>query len=67
MALRDYLRNYSVTIPTLYKHYTELCEDGGVEFLGFNIDEDFNDCIDGFILVKIDKVKEKKRKRYIKS
>lgn len=66
MTLKEYLRNYNTTIPTLYKQYTELCEDGGVKFLGFNVDREFNDCIDGLIVVDVDKIKEKKRQRYIK-
>ncbi len=65
-VLREQLSYFNATIPTLYKQYTELCEDGGIKFLGFNIDHDFNDCIDGFILVDIKKIKPQKAKRYIK-
>ncbi len=64
--LKEYLSHYNTTVPTLYKQYTELCEDGGISFMGFNIDENFNNCIDSFILVDIQKVKAKKRERYIK-
>ncbi|HHC11089.1 MAG TPA: GNAT family N-acetyltransferase, partial [Campylobacterales bacterium] len=64
--LREQLKYYGVTIPTLYKQYTELCEDGGISFMGYNIDKDFADCVDSFILVDIDKIKEKKRDRYIR-
>ena len=56
-----------VTVPTLYKQYSELCEPGGVQFCGFNIDPHFSNCVDGFILVKVDKIKESKRERYIDS
>lgn len=52
-------------VPTLYKQYTELCSDGGVVFCGFNVDPHFSDCVDGFILVEIDKVLESKRSRYM--
>ncbi len=52
-------------IPTLYKQYTELCEPGGVSFSTFNIDPDFADCIDGMVLVDIEKMKPARRKRYL--
>lgn len=65
-TLREQLACYGVTVPTLYKQYTELCEEDGISFMGFNIDEAFNDCVDSFIVVEIDKIKAKKRERYIK-
>ena len=55
--LKHLLENMGCTVPTLYKQYTELCEPGGVHFLAFNIDPDFNDCVDGLVLVEIDKIK----------
>ncbi len=63
--LKSTLINIGVSIPTLYKQYSEICEDGGVKFLGFNVDKDFSDCIDGFILVEIEKIKESSKQRYI--
>jgi putative hemolysin len=65
-VLKENLSYIDALVPTLYKQYTDLCEDGGVEFMGFSIDKDFNDCLDGFIFVKIEKVKDNKRKRYIR-
>ncbi len=53
------------TVPTLYKQYTELCQPGGVQLSAFNIDHDFADCVDGLILVDLEKVQDKKRKRYM--
>lgn len=53
------------SIPTLYKQYSELCEEGGVCFSTFNIDPDFADCIDGMVLVDIEKMKPLRRKRYL--
>ena len=66
LLLKEQLECYNTTVPTLYKQYTELCEEGGISFMGYNIDENFNNCLDSFILVDIEKIKEKKRKRYIK-
>jgi putative hemolysin len=63
--LKSALSNIGVTVPTLYKQYSEITEDGGIKFLSFNIDKSFGDCIDGFILVEVDKIKESAKKRYI--
>jgi putative hemolysin len=63
--LKEFLRAFNVTIPTLYKQYSELCEEGGVQFMDFGIDTDFNDCIDGYLVVDITKLKTEKRRRYI--
>ncbi|WP_319381052.1 GNAT family N-acyltransferase [Thiomicrorhabdus sp.] len=54
-----------VKVPTLFKQYAELCEDKGCRFIDFSVDPDFNDCIDAFIFVEIDKIKSKKRERYM--
>lgn len=63
--LREELAVMGFTIPTLYKQYSEICEEGGVEFMDFGYDHDFNDCIDGFIVCDMDRLKAAKRKRYI--
>lgn len=63
--LKKLLANLGTAVPPLYKQYTELCEPGGVMFLDFNIDPDFNDCVDGLVIVDTSRIKEKKRKRYI--
>jgi hypothetical protein len=59
------LGNLGTAVPPLYKQYTELCEPGGVSFLDFNIDPDFNNCVDGLVVDDMEKLKEQKRKRYI--
>jgi putative hemolysin len=63
--LKNQLAQFDLTVPTLYKQYTDLCEPGGVSFLDFGIDPDFAGCADGMILVALERVKESKRKRYI--
>lgn len=65
ITLKHLLANMGAAIPTLYKQYTDLCEPGGVQFLGFGVDPDFNDCIDGLILVDLTQLKAKKRDRYM--
>jgi putative hemolysin len=64
-TLKHLLSNMGVAVPTLYKQYTETYDEGGVHFIDFNIDPDFNDCIDGLVLADIYKLKAKKRARYM--
>jgi hypothetical protein len=54
-----------VKVPVLYKQYVELCIDNGCHFIDFNVDPDFNNCVDGLIMVEIDKIAPKKKNRYI--
>ena len=65
--LKSTLANIGVSIPTLYKQYSEITLDNGVKFLGFNVDNDFGDCIDGFILVEVEKIKDSAKQRYIEN
>lgn len=63
--LKKQLMQFDLSVPTLYKQYGELCEGDGVKFLDFGVDPDFENCIDGFILVDVEKIKESKKKRYM--
>ncbi|GAB6069287.1 lysophospholipid acyltransferase family protein [Thiomicrorhabdus hydrogeniphila] len=54
-----------VKVPTLFKQYAEVTNNKGCRFIDFSIDPEFNACIDGLILVELDKLKPKKRERYI--
>lgn len=63
--LKHRLSLFNLTVPTLYKQYTDLCEAGGVRFLAFGVDSQFADCVDGLILVDLNRIKPQKRKRYI--
>ena len=65
-TLKEQLSLMDLSVPTLYKQYTELCDEGGILFLDYNIDKEFANCVDSFILVDITKIKEAKRARYIK-
>jgi len=64
-SLKAELASLDLAVPTLYKQYSELCEDGGVHFVDFNIDPDFSDCVDGLVLVDLHRLKENKRRRYL--
>ncbi len=66
LTLKEQLSLMNLCVPTLYKQYTELCDEGGICFLDFNIDKAFGNCVDSFILVDINKIKEAKKARYIK-
>ena len=50
-----------------YKQYTELCEPGGGRFLAFGVDPDFSDSIDGLIEVDLQRIRSKKRARYLQA
>ena len=67
VRFKEKMDTLGVKIPVLYKQYVELCEPGGCEFLGFNIDPKFSNCVDALILVHIDAIKQKKHQRYIES
>jgi hypothetical protein len=66
-VMREYLHAFGLSVPTLYKQYTDVCETGGAQFLAFNVDPDFSNCIDGLICVDLGLLKATKRKRYLDS
>ncbi|WP_192456527.1 lysophospholipid acyltransferase family protein [Musicola keenii] len=63
--LKSMLSNIGCSIPTLYKQYSELCEPGGVQFIDFGVDPDFNNCVDGLVLVDLQQLKASRHQRYI--
>jgi putative hemolysin len=63
--LKSMLGNLGCAIPPLYKQYSELCEPGGVQFIDFGCDPDFNNCIDGLVLVDLTRLKANRYERYI--
>lgn len=64
-VLKKELGAMDVSVPTLFKQYSDLCEEDGVTFYDFGVDPDFGDCVDSVVWVDMLKLKEKKRKRYI--
>jgi putative hemolysin len=64
-TLKRYLKNFGLTVPTLYKQYSELCDAGGVGFIDFGVDEAFASCIDGLIIVETAKISSAKKQRYM--
>jgi putative hemolysin len=63
--LKSLLGNLGCGIPPLYKQYSELCEPGGVQFIDFGCDPDFNNCVDGLVLVDLTYLKANRYERYI--
>ncbi len=64
-TLKQELGKYGLSVPVLYKQYTETYESGGVKFLDFNVDQHFSNCVDGLVLADLDKLKPAKRERYL--
>ena len=64
-TLKASLAKCGLSVPTLYKQYTETYESGGVKFLDFNVDAKFANCVDGLVLADLDQLKPAKRERYL--
>lgn len=65
--LKSLLGNLGCGIPPLYKQYSELCEPGGVQFIDFGSDPDFNHCVDGLVLVDLTRLKANRYQHYIEA
>ena len=66
IILKQYLKDLNTAVPTLFKQYTELYEEGAVRFLDFSVNDDLHGVVEGFIMADNSKMKASKRKRYIK-
>jgi putative hemolysin len=64
-SLQQHLAAAGLPLPTLYKHYSQATEPGGVAFTAFNIDPDFGDCVDSFVIADLHKLTPRKRQRYL--
>ena len=67
MALKRQLAQMDCAIPTLYKHYVDLCEPEGVRFLAFGTDPAFGHCVDGLIRLDLQFLRAAKRSRYLEA
>ena len=65
--LKKYLKDHESVVPTLFKQYAELYDEGAVRFFDFSINEELHGVVEGFIIADNSRMKEAKRKRYIKS
>ncbi len=64
-SLRECLAGAGLTLPTLYKQYSQATSPDGVAFTAFNIDRDFGDCVDSFVIADLQKLTPRKRQRYL--
>jgi putative hemolysin len=65
IRLKSMLADMGCAVPVLYKQYSELCEQGGAEFVDFGVDPDFNNCIDGLVIIDLLKLRPLRYQRYI--
>lgn len=64
--LKASLKSMGVSIPTLYKQYSELCEPGGLWFCAYHVDEDFGGCLDSLLWLDTHCLKAGKYQRYMR-
>ncbi|QUM75208.1 lysophospholipid acyltransferase family protein [Moritella sp. 24] len=64
LILKAQLNHMGFSVPTLFKQYTKLCKPGGVQIFDFNIDPNFNHCIDGLIVLDLAQFTDKNKKRF---
>ena len=62
--LKEQLNTLGFSIPTLFRQYSELCYQDGIQFYSFNIDESFNYSLDCFIIVDLQRFNIEKAKHY---
>jgi putative hemolysin len=62
--LKMALKNMGLSLPVLYRRYTELTEYGGSQFVAWCVDVNFNNAIDGLIIVDLSKLKDDMKQRY---
>ena len=64
-SLRQSLAAAGLPLPTLYKHYSQATSPDGVAFTAFNVDREFGDCVDSFVIADLHKLMPRKRQRYL--
>ena len=64
-ALKQSLAARGLPVPTLYKHYSQATRPDGVCFTAFNVDAEFGDCVDSFVIADLSKLTPRKRQRYL--
>lgn len=67
IVLKKYLKELGTTVPTLFKQYAELYDEGAVRFFDFSVNKTLLGVVEGFIIADNSKMKEAKKLRYIKN
>ena len=64
-TLQSALAAQNLTIPLLFKHYSQATSKDGVSFSAFNVDPAFGDCVDAFVIADLTRLLPKKKRRYL--
>ena len=64
-ALKTWLAEQGLALPTLFKHYAQVAEADGIGVGPFNVDPLFGDCVDALVVVDLTRLKPAKRRRYL--
>ena len=64
-TLQSALAAQDLTIPLLFKHYSQATSKNGVSFSAFNVDPAFSDCVDAFVMADLTRLLPKKKRRYL--
>lgn len=67
VLLKSYLKDLGTSVPTLFKQYAELYDEGAVRFFDFSVNDDLFGVVEGFIIADNTRMKKAKRKRYIEN
>lgn len=63
--MKKALIEQKLSVPVLYRRYSEMAEYGGAHFYAFTVNETFNDAIDSLIVVDLEKVRDNILNRYM--
>ncbi|WP_331344608.1 lysophospholipid acyltransferase family protein [Cellvibrio sp. UBA7661] len=63
-VLQEEFKKHDCKIPVLFKQYAGLYEEGGYHLLGFSVDSEFGNCVDGLFMGDLSCMKAAKRARY---
>jgi putative hemolysin len=64
-TVQSALAAQNLTIPLLFKHYSQATSKDGVSFSAFNVDPAFGDCVDAFVIADLTRLLHKKKRRYL--
>lgn len=65
--LKKALHNIGLTVPVLYRKYTEMTNYGGTKIYGFSVNKTFNASVDAFIIIDLDLMRDDYKERYFGS
>jgi len=65
--LKKALHNLGLTVPILYRKYSEMTNYGGTKIYEFSVNKTFNSAIDGLIVMDLDKLRDDYNERYFGS